>query len=135
MISLLHPTPHFSSTAARERDQVVWPISGQFFPEHAISAEFHPSYRHEEPASPTTCVTLSRNHSKRSCNFGFDELQTQLRGALLEQEHLLLAVSRFVVIQALIDVLVSPFQQAIDQTGELVRHRGDRLRRTESGAK
>src|SRR5437867_8824494 len=36
----------------------VWTISGQFFAEqHAIPGS-HPSYRHEEPASPNTCVTL-----------------------------------------------------------------------------
>src|SRR5437870_8895564 len=36
----------------------VWTISGQFFAEqHAIPGS-HPSYRHEEPASPKTCITL-----------------------------------------------------------------------------
>src|SRR2546427_6605891 len=46
--------------ASRESAPVkdVWTISGQFFAEqHAIPGS-HPSYRHEEPASPTTCVTL-----------------------------------------------------------------------------
>src|SRR5438552_1124931 len=33
-------------------------MSGQFFAEHHETSGFHPSYRHEEPASPTTCVTL-----------------------------------------------------------------------------
>ena len=79
-------------------------------------------------------MPLSRNPASRSGNSGFDELQTQFRGALLEQDHLLFPVSRFVVVEALIDVLVPPFEQAIDQTGELVRHRGDRLRCAESGA-
>ena len=36
----------------------VWAISGQFFAEHQLTPGFHPSYRHEEPASTTTCVTL-----------------------------------------------------------------------------
>src|SRR2546428_1516724 len=49
-----------SVVASRESAPVkdVWTISGQFFAEqHAIPGS-HPSYRHEEPASPTTCVTL-----------------------------------------------------------------------------
>jgi hypothetical protein len=33
-------------------------ISAQFFAEHQITARSHPSYRHEEPASPNTCITL-----------------------------------------------------------------------------
>jgi hypothetical protein len=33
-------------------------ISEQLFAEHHVSAGSHPSYRHEEPASPTTCITL-----------------------------------------------------------------------------
>ena len=37
----------------------------------------------------------------------------------------MLAVSRFIVFQALIDVLVSPFEQAMDQARELVVHGGD----------
>jgi len=35
-----------------------WTISEQFFAEHPVSAGSNPSYRHEEPASPTTWVTL-----------------------------------------------------------------------------
>src|SRR5438093_12837738 len=49
-----------SVVGSRESGPVkdVWTISGQFFAEqHAIPGS-HPSYRHEEPASPTTCVTL-----------------------------------------------------------------------------
>jgi hypothetical protein len=34
-------------------------ISAQFVAEHQITAGSHPSYRHEEPVSPTTCITLS----------------------------------------------------------------------------
>jgi hypothetical protein len=33
-------------------------ISEQFFAEHHATPGSHPSYRHEEPASPNTCVTL-----------------------------------------------------------------------------
>src|SRR5882672_5182115 len=33
-------------------------MSEQFGPEYPISAGSHPSYRHGEPPSPTTCVTL-----------------------------------------------------------------------------
>jgi hypothetical protein len=51
----------------------------------------------------------------------------ELGGSLLEQLHLLLSVSLLVVLQALVDVLVSPFQHAIDQAGELMRHGGDRF--------
>src|SRR5438094_8115785 len=46
--------------ASRESAPIkyVWTISGQFFAEqHAIPGS-HPSYQHEEPASPNTCVTL-----------------------------------------------------------------------------
>jgi hypothetical protein len=43
-----------------QRVQVEWTvnISEQFFAEHQLSTGSHPSYRHEEPASPTICVTL-----------------------------------------------------------------------------
>jgi hypothetical protein len=47
--------------------------------------------------------------------------------------HLLLAVALLVVLQTLVGVLVSPLEHAIDQTGELVGHRGDCLWRAESG--
>src|SRR2546428_8578147 len=33
-------------------------ISAQLFAEHQVAAGSHPSYRHEEPASPNTCITL-----------------------------------------------------------------------------
>ncbi len=33
-------------------------ISAQLFAEHQVTTGSHPSYRHEEPASPTTCITL-----------------------------------------------------------------------------
>ncbi len=36
----------------------VWTISGQFFAEQHEIPGPHPSYRHEEPAYPNTCVTL-----------------------------------------------------------------------------
>jgi len=39
----------------------------------------------------------------------------------------LFAVSRLVVLQALIDVLVSALQEPIDQAGKLVGHGGDRF--------
>ena len=58
---------------------------------------------------------------------GFDDLKAQLRGPLLEQLHLLLTVSLLVVLQALVDVLVSPLEHAIDQAGELMSHGGDRF--------
>ena len=56
-----------------------------------------------------------------------------LGGSLLEQLYLLLPVTLFVVLQTPVRVLMSPLEHAIHQPGELVRHRGDRLRRTESG--
>ena len=72
---------------ARERasQKNVWTISGQFFAEqHAIPGS-HPSYRHEEPASPNTCVTLSRNRVEISGSGGrFGDLQTELGGLLFE---------------------------------------------------
>jgi hypothetical protein len=64
----------------------------------------------------------------------FDDLQTELGGPLLEQLHLLLAVSRLVVFQALIDVLVPPLQHAIDEASEVVSHRGDGFRCPEFAA-
>jgi hypothetical protein len=33
-------------------------ISAQLFAEHQVTTGSHPSYRHEEPASPNTCITL-----------------------------------------------------------------------------
>src|SRR5262249_7257637 len=33
-------------------------ISAQFFAEHQVTARSHPSYRHEEPASPNTWIRL-----------------------------------------------------------------------------
>src|SRR2546422_2885438 len=41
-----------------DRLKDVWTISEQFFAEHRRSTGSHPSYRHEEPASPTTCIAL-----------------------------------------------------------------------------
>jgi hypothetical protein len=61
-------------------------------------------------------------------------LETELRGAFCEEVHLLLAVARLVVREALVDVLVSPEQQAIDQAGEPIGHGRDRLRRAEPAA-
>ena len=57
---------------------------------------------------------LSRNRSKSLGDFGCDELQTELRGPLLEQVHLLFAMSFLVVVEALVDIRVSPLEQAID---------------------
>src|SRR6266446_8310087 len=45
----------------------------------------------------------------------------------------LLAVSLLTVPQALIDVLVPPLQHAVDESGELVGHGGDRFRGAEPG--
>jgi hypothetical protein len=33
-------------------------ISAQFFAEHQVTAGSHPSYGHEEPASPNICIAL-----------------------------------------------------------------------------
>src|ERR1700730_1911726 len=57
----------------------------------------------------------------------FDQLKIEFGGSLLQQIHLLLTVSLLVVLQAFVDVLVSPGEHAIDQAGELVGHGGDRL--------
>ena len=64
----------------------------------------------------------------------FDEVKPQLCRRALEPLYLLLAVAFLVVLQTLVDVLVSPLEQAIHQAGEFVRHGGDRFRRTEAGA-
>src|SRR5258707_326406 len=68
---------------------------------------------------------LSRNRSKRLGDFGCDEWQSQLCRPQLQEVHLLLAVSLFVVLLALVDVRVSPREQSIHQPGELVGHGGD----------
>src|SRR5262249_10041217 len=34
----------------------VWPISGQFFAEHHVTARSHPSYRHENPRVRTPAL-------------------------------------------------------------------------------
>src|SRR5262245_52716276 len=36
--------------------EVVWPISGQFFGEHHVTARSHPSYRHENPRVRTPAL-------------------------------------------------------------------------------
>jgi hypothetical protein len=64
----------------------------------------------------------------------FDELKPELRGPLLEELYLLLAVSLLVIRQALVDVLVAPVQHAVDEASELVSHRGDGFRRAEFAA-
>src|SRR5262245_45684611 len=85
-----------------------------------------------------TCLfpPLSTNgfEQARSSRIWFDDLQPELGCSFLEQLDLLFAVAILVVLQTLVDVLVSPLEHAIHQTGELVCHRGDRFRRTESGA-
>ena len=50
----------------------------------------------------------------------FDQLKIERGGSLLQQVHLLLAVSLLVVLQTLVDVLVSPLEQPVDQTSELM---------------
>ena len=57
----------------------------------------------------------------------FDDEQSELEGLLLERTQLLLPVLIFLVLQAFIDVVVPPAQQAIDEAGEFVGHGGDRL--------
>jgi hypothetical protein len=47
---------------------------------------------------------------------GFDNLQTELGGSLLEQVDLLVAVSFFVVLHPSVHVLVPPLEHAIDQS-------------------
>src|SRR5207244_262842 len=51
---------HIKATPTRyaDRECVDFSISEQFFAQHQASPDSHPSYRHEEPASPTTCITL-----------------------------------------------------------------------------
>src|SRR5262249_25327128 len=79
---------------------------------------------------------LSRNHFERarSSRIGFNDLEPELGRSFLEQLDLLFTVAILVVLQTLVDVLVSPLEHAIHQTGKLVRHGGDRLRCAESGA-
>ena len=64
----------------------------------------------------------------------FDEVKPQLCRRALEPSYLLLAVAFLVVLQSLVDVVVPPFEHALDQVGEIVRHGRDRLRRTKAGA-
>src|SRR5216683_1138534 len=45
-------------TCYADRESVDFSISEQFFAQHQASPDSHPSYRHEEPASPTTSITL-----------------------------------------------------------------------------
>jgi hypothetical protein len=82
-------------------------------PQRAANASFS--------ASPETASQTSGDGRR------FDNLQTELGRSLHEQLHLLLTVSRLVVLQTLVDVLVAPFQHAIDQAGELVGHGRDRF--------
>src|SRR5262249_29242880 len=86
--------------------------------------------------SGSLSLSLSRNRLERtrSSGVGFDDFQPQPGRSFLEQVDLLFTVAVFVVLQPLVDVLVSPLEHAIHQTGEFVRHGGDRLRRTEFGA-
>ena len=91
---------------------------------HGHSALVRASSRHSDVKG------LSRNHRLRLSGLRFDDLQTELDGSFLESLHLLLLVSVLVVLETLVDVLVSPLEHAIHQAGQLVRHGGDRLRRT-----
>ena len=105
----------------------VWPISGQFFTEHQPTAGSHPSYPHENPrVQPPALRSLQKPHEGLT-DVGCDELEPQLCGPELQEVHLLLAVSLFVVLLALVDVRVSPGEQSIHQPGEFVSHGGDRF--------
>src|SRR5215831_16997820 len=81
-------------------------------------------------------LSLSRNRFERarSSRIGFDDLQPELGRSFLEQLDLLFAVAILVVLQTLVDVLVSPLEHAIDEAGEFMCHGRDRFRRTESAA-
>src|SRR5262249_48830291 len=123
-----------------DRHQNVIKTSGQSLADSSPNTEYQ-----QDPTRATGTRTresehlqyaLSRNHScNRSSGVGSEDLKTQLRGPLLEQLHLLLAVARFVVLQALVDVLVAPLQHAIDQASELVGHGRDRFGGAEFAAK
>ena len=52
------PPPESRSGDARRPQLRTVTISEQFIPEHHATAGSHPSYRHEEPASPNTCMNL-----------------------------------------------------------------------------
>ena len=79
-------------------------------------------------------MTLQKPSDMSGRGLGFDNLQTELGGSLLEQVDLLVAVSFFVVLHALIHVFVPPLEHAIDQEGELMSHGGNRFRCAESAA-
>src|SRR5262249_32608341 len=58
--------------------------SAQYFADHRVTTGSHPSYRHEEPASPNTCVKLSRNLPQLG-DLRFDDLQPSLAARFLSR--------------------------------------------------
>src|SRR5262249_16330116 len=136
-----------------DRDRAVFvPFEGHNVRQHAATARLNQqlakyvgerasarrgNMRHPDAMCRKRAETpLSRNRREEKSDRGrrFDDLQPQLRRSFFEQLHLLFAVALLVVLQTLVDVLVSPVEHAIDQSGQLVGHRGDCLRRTQSGA-
>lgn len=63
-----------------------------------------------------------------------NELEIQVSGLALEPLEPLLAESGFIMFHASVDVLLAKFEQAIDQTGEFVRHGGDGFGRAKAGS-
>src|SRR6202795_579049 len=80
--------------------------------------------------APST--SLSRN-SKCNLRRG-NELQVEGGGLFFEPEELSLAVFGFVVGHALVMVGLAELQHAVEDSGQLIGHGGDGLRRSQAGA-
>jgi hypothetical protein len=76
--------------------------------------------------------TASRN-STGNFRHG-NELQIEQSGLLGEPLHPLLAVSWFVGWHSFVDVFRAELNHSVNQSGQLVRHRGDRFGSTEPGS-
>src|SRR6266550_9424710 len=64
---------------------------------------------------PAALIALQKPSRKGSSGVWFDDLQPQLGRSFFEQLHLLFAVALLVVLQAFVEVLVSPLEHAIHQ--------------------
>src|SRR3954462_14942529 len=81
-----------------------------------------------------SCSLSSWASPETSFPLGRDELQLELLGLLGEPLDLLLAIPGLVVFHAFVHILFAVLEHPVDQSRELVRHRRDRLRRSEPGS-
>src|SRR6266700_3668533 len=69
-----------------------------------------------------------------SCCFRHNDLNTKLLRAFGQRSDLLLAIPRFVVFVSFIDVLLTVFDEPVEQTSKLAGHGRDRFGSAQTGA-